>query len=162
MLIFSKERLELTFMKFDKPLFAILIGILSTIPYELFTRLLMYFGIGQYSIYYLASLIVTINRPTLIIGFIVSSLIGGLIATVLYYALNKLGSDYLVFKGMVSGLLSWVIIEFLFSATIEGKFIPIRTMNDYYSHLLGSIIFGAIMGFMFKSFLFKEHASVKP
>ena len=54
-------------MKYDKPLVAALIGALSTIPAEILTRAFVSFGIGQYSVYQLDSLLITQNRPTPII-----------------------------------------------------------------------------------------------
>ncbi|HCF51170.1 MAG TPA: hypothetical protein DER60_12865 [Syntrophomonas sp.] len=140
-------------MNNDKPLIAALLGALSTMPGEIFTRLLVSFGIGQYSIYQLDSLFVTFDRPTVIIGVIVNIIFGGFIGTVFYYLLQKLGQDYLILKGLTIGLLSWVLTELLFTSTIEGKYIPIRSLSDYYIHISGAVVFGVTLGLLFKKYL---------
>ncbi|MFA4884408.1 MAG: hypothetical protein WC601_01300 [Desulfotomaculaceae bacterium] len=143
-------------MKYDKPLIAVLIGALSTIPGEMATRALVFLGIGKYSIYQLDSLLITFNRPTTIIGLVVNFIVGGLIAVLLYYALNKLGEDYLVLKSVAAGLLFWFVFELIFTATVEGKFIEIRPVSDYYIHLLATIVYGITMGLLFNKYLSKR------
>jgi hypothetical protein len=144
-------------MNFDKPLVAILIGILSTIPYEIFTRIILFFGIGKYSEYQLSSLVVTLDRPSAVMGFFVSSFLGGFSALIFYYALNKLGSDYLLIKGLFTGLIVFLVLETIFTWLIEGpKLIPLRPMSDYFIHMLGSSIFGSTMGILFKRYLLKN------
>ena len=66
-------------MKLNKPLVALLIGALATIPQEIYTRFLRYFlGIGDYSVYEHNSLIITINRPNAILGIVSTGMVGGL------------------------------------------------------------------------------------
>lgn len=143
-------------MNYDKPLVAAAIGVASTIPYEITTRVLLFMGIGKYSFYELDSLIVTVNRPSEFLGFIVSSVVGGVLAVLLYYATKMIGKDYLVLKSIATSLIFGTILELLFMATIEGKHIPLRPLGDYYTHAFGSVIFGIIMGILFKIFLFKK------
>lgn len=144
-------------MKYDKPLVAVLIGALSTIPYEIFTRLLVSLGVGKYSVYQLSSLIVTMNRPTAIMGVVTTSLVGGSIALIFYYALKKLGWDYLVLKGLLTGLLSWVVMEAIYVWLIEGpNLIQSRPVNDYYLEMFGSAVFGIILGLLFRKYFLKE------
>ena len=145
-------------MKYDKPLIAAAIGAFSTIPYEIFTRILKFLGIGKYSLYELDSLIVTItNRPNLIIGIVISLLIGTFFAVLFYYAFQKLGTDYMLIKSIIIGLTAWAILEFALTSTIEGKTFPVRPINDYYVHMLGSIIFGVTFGLLFDKFLNKQN-----
>ncbi|OPX87481.1 MAG: hypothetical protein A4E53_02469 [Pelotomaculum sp. PtaB.Bin104] len=143
-------------MNYDKPLLAAALGIASTIPYEITTRVLLFIGMGKYSFYELDSLIVSSNRPSEFLGFIVSSIVGGALAVILYYATKKIGKDYLVLKGIAISLLFGLILEVLFMATIEGKSIPLRPMSDYYTHAFGAVIFGITLGILFKIFLFKK------
>jgi len=143
-------------LKYDKPLVAGVIGALSTIPAEIFTRVLVAIGIGKYSVYQLDSLIVTFYRPTEIIGLIVNFIFGGFIAILFYYAVQKLGQDYLVLKGLVTGLLSWSVTEILITMTVEGKYFDIRPINDYYVHILGAIVFGITLGLLFNKYLFTK------
>lgn len=144
-------------MKYDKTMVAGIIGAISTIPYEIVTRLAVYFGIGKYSVYNLSSLIVTINRPTAILGAVVSMVLGSAIAMILYYAIRKVSSDYVVYKGLFGALLSWVIMETIYVWLIEGpgRVTP-RPVEDYYLELIGSIVFGVTMGQLFKRYLLNE------
>lgn len=140
-------------LKFDKPLIAALFGGVSTLTAELLSRILLMFGIGKYSIYQLDSLLITFNRPTTLIGLILNLLVGGLTGIVFYYLLKTLGTDYLIIKSTGVGALSWFIFEMLFTFTVEGKFIDIRPISDYYVNLLGSLAFGITLGVLFKNYL---------
>lgn len=143
-------------MKYDKPVIVALIGALSAVPYEVFTRLLLFFGIGKYSVYQLSSLMITLNRPTAIMGFVVCSVLSSVIAILFYYILKKIGSDFLVIKSVLTSLLVWITLETVFVWLIEGPgLVPIRPISDYYLHLFGSIIFGATLGVFMNKYVFK-------
>ncbi|VBB08527.1 Hypothetical protein LUCI_3805 [Lucifera butyrica] len=141
-------------MNYDKPLLAGLLGALSTLISEIVTQLLVVLGIGKYSIYELDSLLVTLNRSSIFIGFIVNVIAGGTIAVLFYYAIGKLGRDYLVYKGLAVGLLSWGVFELILTATIEGHFFDIRPMADYYTHLVATSVYGILLGLLFDKYLF--------
>ncbi|MBS4214031.1 hypothetical protein [Neobacillus rhizophilus] len=140
----------------DKVLKIGLLGVLSTIPGEIASRIFVYFGIGKYAIYELASLIVTFNRPVFTIGLIVDFLVGSFFAIFICFIFKKIGSCHLVIKTTLCSLLAWLVCEVLFSALIEGQYIPIRPINDYYSHIISAIIFGITLGLLIKKFIFKE------
>jgi hypothetical protein len=142
-------------LKEDKLLIAGVIGALSTIPAGIVTRVLLIFGIGKYTVYQLDSLIFTINRPTAILGLIVCFIVGGTSAILLYYAFERLGSDNLVIKSVMFGVLLCLILQIILKS-VEGKFIDIRPISDYYTHLFGAVIFGLSEGILFKRFLFKK------
>ncbi|KGP76887.1 hypothetical protein JT05_02015 [Desulfosporosinus sp. Tol-M] len=142
-------------MKEDKLLIAGVIGALSTIPAEIVTRILLIFGIGKYTIYQLDSLIFTINRPTTILGLIVCLIVGGTSAILLYLAFERLGSDNLVIKSVMFGVLLCIFLQIILK-TVEGIFIDIRPISDYYTHLFGAVIFGITEGILFKRFLFNK------
>jgi hypothetical protein len=141
-------------MEYNKPLIAALLGSISTVPYELFTRLLISLGIGKYSVYQLTSLIITLYRPAAILGIVVSFVLGGLFSIIFYYLLNKFDPDYLVIKSMIFSLIIWVTMETIFVWLIEGpKLIPPRPVADYYIHMLGSLFFGIVQGLLYKKYL---------
>lgn len=146
-------------MKNDKLLVTAFMGIISTVPAEILTQLLVYFRIGKFSIYQLASLFVTYNRPTVIMGFIVDALVSSVVAFLFCLALEKLGSNYLIIKVTMASLLSWFACELVFTLTLEGKSIEIRPISDYYSHILGAMVFGITLGLLFRKFLFKNSTS---
>lgn len=142
-------------MKVDQPITASIIGSLSTIPYEILTRVLKSLGYAKYSVYELASLMITLNRPNMILGAILSMIVGATIAFILYHALiGWLGWDSIILKTILISLQSWVLLEGLFMWLIEGRnFIPPRPISDYYSQFFSVIIFGITMGLLFLKYL---------
>lgn len=144
-------------MKYNKPLIAVILGFLSTIPYEIFTQLIIYFGIGKYSVYQLTSLMITLNRPKIFMGMVMSFLVASSISVVFYYSTKIIGTDYMIAKSILISIIAWGVIETLFVAIIEGpNLIDPRPINDYYIHMIGNIIFGFTMGMLFKKYLFKN------
>ena len=148
-------------MNYDKPLVAAIIGAVSSIPGEIVSRLMLYYGIGKYSTYQLDSLIITFNRPNEILGLILNFILGGVIGIIFYYSIQKLGQDYLVYKSIFVGLLASSVNEFLITALIEGKYIEIRPISDYYVHIVAALIFGFTLGILFKRYLFDNSAVIK-
>jgi hypothetical protein len=141
-------------LKTDKPLIAVALGTISAVSYEVFTRVLLYFRIGKYSVYQLSSLIVTLRTPEIFLGMVICSIVGGSIAILFYYLLKKIGSDYLIIKSLLISLLSWILIEAIYTALIEGpRLIPLRPINDYYLQMLGTGVFGITLGILFKKHL---------
>ncbi len=149
-------------MKYDKPLVVMLIGAVSTIPFEIITRVLVYFGIAKYSVFELNSLMVTLSRPNAILGTFSTMIVSSGIALFFYYSLKILGWDYLVIKSITISFFSWLILEVFFMWLIEGRnLVPYRPINDYYSELLGAVVFGITLGLLFRKYLLKEHMNEK-
>lgn len=147
----------MTTLRTDQPLLAALMGALATVPYELVARLLKALGLARFSAYELSSLIVTLNRPNALLGLVTSGIIGGIAAVVLNRAVRQLGTDYLILKGVATGLIAWVITEVVFVWLIEGPgLIAARPVSDYASHLLGAAIFGATLGLLFQRYLLRD------
>lgn len=146
-------------MNYDKPLMAAAIGFISTISYEISTQILLHFGVGKYSLYQLNSFIITINRPNIIIGLIVSFGIGCLAGILFYYIAQKLGTDYITIKALIFSILVWLTLELVFTALVEGKTIDIRPISDYFNKFYGTIAFGITLGLLFKRFLLKKLVS---
>jgi hypothetical protein len=116
--------------------------------------LLISLGIGKYSVYQLTSLIITLYRPTAILGIVVSFVLGGLFSIIFYYLRNKFGSDYLIIKSMIFSLVIWITMETMFVWLIEGpKLIHPRPIADYYIHMSGSLFFGITQGLLYKKYL---------
>lgn len=144
-------------LKYDKPLIAAILGVISAIPYTIFTMALVSLGLGKYSVIQLSSLIVTLNRPTPILGAVITSVLAGIESIIFYYVIKKVGSNYLIIKSIGAGLASWVLIETVYTWLIEGpKIIPHRPVSDYYIELFGAVIFSISLGLLFRKYLFNE------
>lgn len=145
-------------MKRDELLIAAIIGGLSTIAGEIVTKILVMFHFGTYAVFELNSLILTNNRPSMFMGFLINFIIGGHVAVLLYLSFKKLGSDHLVIKCTFCSMLLWLAFETAFTALIEDKYIPMRPVIDHYAHALGTAAFGLSVGVFLRVFLFKKKA----
>jgi hypothetical protein len=141
-------------LKRDELLIAALIGGFSTIAGEIVTKILVLLHIGNFAVYELNSLILTNNRPSIFIGFLVNFIIGGHVGVLFYLLFKKLGSAHIVIKSTLCSMLLWLAFETAFTALIEDKYIPIRPIADHYVHAIGTAVFGLTLGVFFKAILF--------
>lgn len=147
-------------MNDDKYLIAGIIGVISIIPSEIVSQILVISGYSKRTICTLSSLLVTGNRESFTMGLIINSVISAFIAMILYHTFRKLGSQHLVIKCVGATLLAWLGLELVFMIFIERNLIPVRAMSGYYSHFFSAIIFGITEGILFGRFLFyKKHIS---
>lgn len=141
-------------MKSDKMLVAGLCGVIAVILHEIFGRILIFFGIGKYSVFQLSSFVITIDRPSGTIGLVTASLVAITIALLYYVALKISGFNYVMIKGIFAGLFGWVFCELIYTWLVEGPgLIPLRPMSDYYLQIGGAGVFGLILGFLFQKFI---------
>ncbi|GIN37778.1 hypothetical protein [Heyndrickxia oleronia] len=140
----------------DRMLRVGILGLLSTIPGEIASRIFVHFGFGKFGIYELSSLIITFNRPVFTIGLMVDFLVSIFFAVLMSIIFEKFGSSHLVIKTIVCSIFAWLACELLFTTIIEGKYIAIRPINDYYSHIFCTMIFGITLGLLLKKFIIKS------
>lgn len=143
-------------MQEDKPLIAGIIGAFSTLPGEACSRILLALNIGGYSIYQLDSLLITLNRVNDFIGLYLNFVIGATVGIAFYFSIQFLGKTHLVYKSVFVGILSSIFTEFLFSAIIEGHYVAVRPISDYYVHAISALIYGLVMGIAFNKYLFNQ------
>jgi hypothetical protein len=146
-------------LKDDKILTAGIIGVIATIPCEIFLQISVRLGIADHSEFGLASMLITGNRPVIIIGFFVSSIIAAFISILLVLAFMKLGDAHLTIKCVGVSILMWLVLEFVFTIFFEGKQIPVRQISGYYCHLVGAFIFAITQGILLRKYLF--HKTIK-
>lgn len=143
-------------MKEDKSLILAIIGVVSTIVSEIITWIGRSTGLADHSDYELTSLIITVNRPSVLLGFVVEGSIGVIISAVLYKLVKETGEKYILLKSVFTGIIAWIIIEILITAILEGKTVPLRELSGYYTHLIGAVGFGITQGFLFKRYILKK------
>ena len=156
LLILSKGRV---IMNDDKLLVSGLIGAVSTIPAEIASQSLIYCGLGKYSIYQLASLFITLNRPTFLLGLILDMLAGGFVAIIFYLAFRCKDSRNIGIMAVMTSLFAWLFCELVFTFFLEGRFFPLRPINDYYSNLISALIFGISLALLYKRFCLSKNIS---
>lgn len=143
-------------MKRDELFIAALIAGLSTLAGEAVTKILVLTGVGQYSVFELNSLVVTNDRPSMLMGFILNFIVGSQAGVLFYLLFKRLGNRHLVLKCILGSLPLWLIFELVFTALIEGKSIPERSLADHYVHITGTAVFGLTVGIFMRMILFKK------
>lgn len=144
-------------MKDDTILVAGLIGVISTVVAEVVTQIFKLIGVTKNSLFELSSMVITLNRPTIVIGLFVSASVGGFLSILLYFAFEKFGSQHLIMKCIGISIIMWVALEMVFTFSIEARLIRERPISAYYGHLVGAIIFGIAEGILFRRYLFIEY-----
>ncbi|ERI91901.1 hypothetical protein HMPREF1982_02944 [Clostridiales bacterium oral taxon 876 str. F0540] len=144
-------------LKDDTILVAGLIGVISTVVAEVVTQIFKLIGVTKNSLFELSSMVITLNRPTIVIGLFVSASVGGFLSILLYFAFEKFGSQHLIMKCIGISIIMWVALEMVFTFSIEARLIRERPISAYYGHLVGAIIFGIAEGILFRRYLFIEY-----
>lgn len=142
----------------DRVLVAGLIGGLSVLSGEIVTAVLVWAGLGEYRVFELNSLVVTINRPSFWMGLLVNFIIGVQVGVAFYLVFKWLGAEHVVIKCTVGSMILWFAFELVFTTGIEGKDIPLRAVSDYYVHAIGTAAYGATVGALMKACLFRHSA----
>lgn len=137
-------------------LLAGIIGGASVISGEIVTKLLVWLGVGQYPVFELNSLLLTNNRPSMGMGFVLNAVIGLQVGVLFYLAFMKLGSEHIVIKCTCGSLILWFLFEALFTFVIEGKEIPERSISDHYVHFIGTAAYGLTVGVFLRLLLFRH------
>lgn len=143
-------------MKKDKILLSALLGGLSTIAGEIVTKILVALAIGQYAVFELNSLLVTNDRPSMLMGFIINFVLGSYVGMLFYLVSKKLGTEHLIIKAALCSSLVWFIFELGFTALIEDQYIPMRPVIDHYVHIIGTVTFGITTGVLLKLCIFRK------
>lgn len=146
-------------MNIKKALLASIIGALSTIPGEVITRIMVALGVGQYDVYQLNSLVATIDEPSIILGMIINFIVGGFVAILLYFLLEKIGGEFILIINIGASLIVWFVFESAFTVFFEGLLDVNRSISDHYVHLVGTTIYGITQGLLLKAILFKKARS---
>ena len=118
-------------------------------------------GVGNYAVFELNHLIVTSNTPSLFMGFVVNFIIGCYVSSAFYLLFKKLGDDHIIIKCTIGSLILWFIFEVAFTCMIEDKYIPLRPVIDHYVHLIGTMSFGATVGWLLGYCYSKESGKTK-
>lgn len=146
-------------LKQDKVLMSLLFGAVSTIPFELVTRISLFLGYSKYTLYQLDSLTVTANRPDLFLGILSSCQIGAFGSAIFYIIITKTNSYNIIIKTIFFSLLMWSVLEYSILGKIEGVLLPLRPVTDYYFQSIGAIVFGITLGILLKKFVFMDTTS---
>lgn len=140
----------------DRILIAGAIGIASTVVGEIGSWILLSLGLGKYSVYQENSLIVTFNKPSILIGFILNLLIGSIIGATVYLITKKWGHRHIIMVSLILTLIAWLFLEIIFNAIVDKNIITSRLMSGYYNSLINAIIHAVFKGLLLKRFIFSK------
>ena len=140
----------------DKLLIAGAIGITSTVVGEIGSWILLSLGLGKYSVYQLNSFIVTYNKPSILIGFILNLLIGAIIGASVYLTVKKWGHKHITMVSLIYTLIAWLCLEITFNAVVDKNVITSTLIGGYYNNLINAIVHAVFKGFMIKHFIFNK------
>lgn len=146
----------------NRQLLAGVLGAVSTIVGEIITCLLVYFKVGQIDLYKFHSLFLTIDEPSLILGTIISLLIGSCIAAFLYRCEEKHGANGIIIRSFMAFLLVWFILEAVFTIFFAGLMDMTRPINEHYVYLAGMAVSGITLGALLKLLVFNKAAPQSP
>jgi len=146
-------------LNYDKPLLAMLIGIIVVIPLEimgLFFRHLRWITITPGE----ACSMMFMPEGSWTLGLLALPLVGALAILILYYLTKTIGTDYLPIKGALVGMCTYSFIFTVFGTLSKNHSMLQGTLGNYI-FALSSGFAGFLAGILMKKFLFKPSQQVK-
>lgn len=141
-------------MKHDKPLGAIVIGIIVSIPLEIIGLLFKYLGLTTITNGEACSMMF-IPEGSWILGLYALPSVAAVTFVILYYLTKIIGTDYLPIKGMISGMTAYAFIFTIFGTLVKND-LMIQSPLGNMIFSLDSGLAGFLGGFLMKKYLFKN------
>lgn len=141
-------------MKYDKPLIAMLIGVIVVIPLEFLTQIFKHLNITTISIFEFTSMMF-IWEGNWLIGALSTPVVGALATFTLYHLTKIIGTDFLLFKGAIIGMFTWAIIDVIFGTLGKNNNID-QPILGHFAHASGAALAGVIAGFLMNKYLFNR------
>jgi hypothetical protein len=148
--------------KYDKPLLAIAAGAVSGLAKALVTAIAKLMGLTSFDLLQLsASILLKKEIHTLseyLLGWTVVLVFGGIVGLFFYYSLALLGRDYLIFKAIGAGLLFWLANSTI-AIYLGAPLIRFQKLSIHLSLFFSGIIYGIVLSWLMRSWVFKEQKS---
>ena len=140
-------------MKHDKPLGAILIGIIVVIPLEIIA--LFFKQLGWVTITNAeACSMMFMPEGSWILGLFALPSVGALAIVVLYFLTKIIGTDYLPIKGMIVGMTAYAFVFVIFGTLAKNDHMLQSALGNYVIGL-NSGLGGFLAGILMKKYLLK-------
>lgn len=146
-------------MKHDKPLLAMLIGVIVVIPIEIMALIFKHFGWititnGE------ACSMMFIPQGSWYLGLLALPSVGALAIFMLYQFTRVIGIDYLTIKGFVIGMVAYAFVFCIFGILAHNNRMIQSTLGNYL--IAGLAGFGGgLAGFLMKKYLFADHKATQ-
>jgi len=139
---------------YDKPLLAMLIGVIVIIPLEvigLFFKRLGWITITHSE----ACSMMFMPEGSWTLGLLALSSVGAIAIFILYYFTKIIGTDYLPIKGAIVGMSAYSFIFTIFG-TLADNYHMLQSALGNYIFAISSGFSGFLAGILMKKYLFKE------
>ena len=140
----------------NKLLIAGAIGIASTVVGEIGSWILISFGFGKYSVFQSNSLIVTFNKPSILIGFILNLLIGGIIGSTVYLTTKKWGHRHIIIVSLLFTMTAWLALEIITNSIVDENIVASRQMSGFYNSIINAVAHAVFKAIMIKRLIFDK------
>lgn len=146
-------------MKHDKPLLAMLIGVIVVIPIEIMALIFKHFGWititnGE------ACSMMFIPQGSWYLGLLALPSVGALAIFMLYQFTRIVGIDYLTIKGIVVGMVAYAFVFCIFGVLAHNNRMLQDTLGNFI--IAGLAGFGGgLAGFLMKKYLFADNEATQ-
>lgn len=144
-------------MKRDKPLGAVLIGIIIVIPLEIISLFFKHLGWTTVTNGESCSMMF-IPEGSWTLGLLALPSVGALAIVILYYLTEIIGTDYLPIKGLIIGMVAKAFVFVIFG-TLAKNYHLIQTPLGNYLIAFNSGFGGFLAGILMKKYLFNESSN---
>lgn len=135
-------------VKYDKPLMAMLFGIIPIPLLEGFTQLMKYLGVTKLSLLEMLSLM-WVKEPTWLLGILAMLGVGSWIGLIIYQSGKLFGTDYFLLKAiLIETTLALLLFEIF--GTLGKNVLLIPNISSFFVHVLSAMFGGASTGFLIK------------
>jgi hypothetical protein len=146
-------------MKYDKPLSAVLIGMIVTIPVEIID--LFFKHLGWITITHSeACSMMFIPEGSWTLGLLALPLTAALAVFILYQLTRIIGNDYLPVKGLLIGMYTYAFVFTIFGTLVKNYHLLQNTLGSYV-FALNSAFGGFLAGILMKKYLFNTSSEKK-
>jgi hypothetical protein len=137
-------------LKYDKPLYAVIIGMAVAFVFEGYTQVAKYFGLTPLSVFETNSSLF-MAKPNWVIGLLTTPLTGALLGFVIYQASRYVGEDYLYLKGALISMFTWAVVQIMLKLATKSEMV--RSVSGNLVMALGAGLVGALAGYLIGKYL---------
>jgi len=147
-------------MKYDKSLYAMLIGVVQFIPIELYTQIMKHFNLTTVSAFDAMSMM-WFKEGSWLIGFFAAFGLGSWAGLATYHSTKILGRDYLPIKAMLIGMTMQSLLFNIFGV-LGGNTNLAQNVSGNLVHTSSAAMGSILVGLLIERFLLnKENAKLK-
>ncbi|MCW3489449.1 hypothetical protein [Dethiobacter alkaliphilus] len=145
-------------MKYNKPLYAVLIGMAIAFIFEAYTQIAKLLGLTPLSIFETNSSLF-MAEPSWIIGLLTTPLTGALVGFVIYQMTRYVGEDYLYLKSALFSMFTWAAVQIMIN--FAGQSDMVHSVSGNVVMAIGAALVGALAGYLISKFLLSKTDSIK-